>query len=52
MALTVSTVAVTIPRVHIHRNSNQLQIKHDTGEPSVLAREINLRTYSQEIQVK
>jgi len=27
-------------------------LKEDTGEPSVLPREINLRTYSQAIQAK
>jgi len=39
-----------IPWAHIHRNSHQSQIKEDTGKHTELAREINLKAYSQEIQ--
>jgi len=45
-------MAETIQCARIHRNSHQSQIKEDTGEPSVLVQEINIRTYSQEIQAK
>jgi len=51
----VSTTAETMhdtPHVDIHRYSHQLQTKEDTGEASVSAREINLRTYLQEIQAE
>jgi len=43
-------MAETIPATCIHTEiSHQSQIKEDTGEPTLLAREINLRAYSQDI---
>jgi len=45
-----NTVAETTPCACIHGNRHQLQIKEDTGEPSALAKEVNLRPHLQDIQ--
>jgi len=37
------------PRALVHGNSHQTHNSEDTGEPSVLAREINVEAHSQEI---
>jgi len=42
----INTVAETIPWTRVKRSSHQLQIKDNTGEPSVLAEKIIYRAHS------